>query len=652
MTLSIIVIEDFKPDLELIRHELTKNKILCTLKQVDNRHDFLEELKKGTPDLVLSDFKLPQYDGLSAISDLQEIAPEVPIIICTGTLDEETAADTIKSGAWDYVVKERLYRLPTAIHHALKLKEEISQKKKATKALHDTEDAYETLRANVPIALYRVTVDGNLLYANPTLMAMFGYPDLEDLRKRNMKDLYLNPEQRNTLIYRLVKEKVIKNFEVQFKRKDGSTFWGSLHARAIFNEEGKHLFQDGIIVDITELKKTNQALIEAKEKAEESDHLKTAFLANMSHEIRTPLNAILGFSDLLIDPYYSKEETERFVELIHKNGHSLLNIINDILDIAKIEAGIIQLYPEEYPVENMLKELYESFASQQPQEKVSKITFELDLHEKPDLMITTDQNRLKQILSNLLSNAFKFTDEGSITLGYKTDKDAITFMIRDTGLGIPEEQQQIIFDRFRQVDNSHTREHGGTGLGLTIAKNLVEKLNGFLWVESALYEGSCFYVQLPYHIQKTKSRQDPRKIIPITSSPNHGDIRWSDKTLLIVEDVESNYNYLEFLLKHTTAKVLWAENGRDAISMTAKHPEIDVILMDIQLPDLNGLEATREIKKMRPELPVIAQTAFALSTDEQDVYDAGCDGYIPKPISKKVFFNTLIPILGTGLPGQ
>jgi PAS domain S-box-containing protein len=647
MSLSIIVIEDFKPDVELIRHELAKNKISYTLRQVDNRHDFLEELKKETPDLVLSDFKLPQYDGLSAISDLKEKAPDIPIIICTGTLDEETAAETIKSGAWDYVVKERLYRLPTAIQHALKLKEEIAQKKKATKALHETEDAYETLRSNVPIALYRATVKGDLLYANPALLTMFGYPSLEEIQKIPMKDLYVDPENRNILMTQLMKEKVIKNFEVAFNRKDGTTFWGSVNAQAIFDEEGEHLFQDGIIVDITELKKTTEALIQAKEKAEESDHLKTAFLANMSHEIRTPLNAILGFSDLLNEPYYTKEEMERFVELIHKNGHSLLNIINDILDIAKIEAGVIQLFPESYPVENMVNELFESFSKPKFPESQDQIAFDLKTPQDPDLLITTDQNRLKQILTNLLSNAFKFTEEGSVTLSYQTDEDHITFVVSDTGMGIPEEQLDIIFNRFRQLDDSHTRERGGTGLGLTIAKNLVEKLHGSIWVESALYEGSSFYVRLPLHTEKAKTSKDQKKIKPVYSSVMHHDIRWPDKTILIVEDVASNYNYLDFLLKKTGAKILWAENGKDAIIQAEEHDAIDVILMDIQLPDLNGLEATREIKKMRPDLPIIAQTAFALSTDEQEVYDAGCDAYIPKPISKKTFFNILIPILGT-----
>lgn len=636
--LRILLLEDFPPDVVLIERELTKAGIRFAMKQVDNKADFLQAFREFNPDLVISDYSLPQYDGISAIEDLRAISPETPIIIVTGSLDEETAADTMKSGAWDYVVKERLYRLPSAISQALKLKQEIEHKLSIEKTLQQTENEYDTLRNNIPLAIYRATVDGKLLYANPTFWTMFGYHTAGEVMMKPMIDFYRHPEKRAELMRRLVEEKIVKNHEIEFLRKDGSTFWGSVYGRALFDEHGNHIFQDGIIMDVSELKRTYQDLISAKEKAEESDHLKTAFLANMSHEIRTPMNAILGFSDLLLDPYYSKGDISRFVSLIQKNGQSLINIINDIIDVAKMEAGIVQIDKAYCNVETILRDLYEAFSEMMKRNGTNEITFTYSVSPTLTTEVYTDANRLKQILTNLLNNAFKFTEKGHIEYGVLVKGSSLNFFVKDTGLGIPEDKFEIIFDRFRQVDDSHTREFGGTGIGLTIAKNLVERLGGRIWVESVLYEGSSFFINLPYQ-PGPPLQERAVEMKPVGNQVVHEN--WASKTVLVVEDVESNFLYIETVLRQTKAKVLWADNGTKAINYVKSNPSIDIVLMDIQLPDLNGLEATRMIKQMRPELPVIAQTAFALSTDEEMVYEAGCDDYLTKPITKKNFMACL-----------
>lgn len=636
--IKLLILEDFSPDVELIERELTKAGIEFASKHVDNKKDFLDAINQFLPDLIISDYSLPQYDGIAAIRDLRTISPEIPIIIVTGSIDEETAAETIKSGAWDYIVKERLFRLPSAVNQALKLKQEIANKISVEKALHQTEDEFETLRNNIPLAVYRATVDGKLLYANPAFWTMFGYSSLQEVLMKQMVDLYLSAADRHVLMEKLLNDKVVRNYEVEFVRKDGSTFWGSVFGQALFDERGNHIFQDGIIMDVSELKQTHQELISAKEKAEESDHLKTAFLANMSHEIRTPMNAILGFSDLLLDPFYSKEEVARFVSLIQKNGQSLITIINDIIDIAKIEAGIIQIEQSLCSLDLIFKELYATFWGEMQKNKVTGIDFSYNFPQNLSQAFYTDPTRLKQILTNLLSNAFKFTEKGSIVYGAELVDSYITFFVKDTGLGIPEDKFEIIFDRFRQVDDSHTREFGGTGIGLTIAKNLVTKLGGTIWVESKPYEGSQFFFKIPFHASGTageKPKEDP--LLAKSTAPAN----WASRTILVVEDVESNYMYIETVLKQTKAKVLWADTGIKAIEFVRNDPDIDIVLMDIQLPDLNGLEATKQIKEMRPELTVIAQTAFALSTDEEMVYEAGCDDYLTKPITKKSFLACL-----------
>lgn len=383
------------------------------------------------------------------------------------------------------------------------------------------------------------------------------------------------------------------------------------------------------------LNKMNAQLKEAKNKAEESDRLKTAFLQNTSHEIRTPLNAIMGFSELLSDHFDDKERLDEFTSIIRQRGADLLEIINGILDFAKIESGQVDIHLEECNLKDFCRELNIYFAELQArsgkQHIVLKMNFDIDQLNGPVLI---DRSKLKQILTNLIANAFKFTNAGSIEIGCKMQKkNTLDFYVADTGIGIPASKHKSIFDRFIQATNETTRLYGGTGLGLSIVKGLLEILGGTIDLKSEPGKGSTFYFTIPY--------QDiPPTGIKAGNEPSTQALKNFGGKILIVEDDPFNTKYLQEILSATGAEVLLADNGQKAIDMV-NDSDINVVFMDIRLPDIDGYEATQSIKKRNPDVKIIAQTAFATLADKQKALDAGCDGYLSKPILRSKLLETL-----------
>lgn len=388
----------------------------------------------------------------------------------------------------------------------------------------------------------------------------------------------------------------------------------------------------GICHDITERYKTEIDLTLAKDKAEESDRLKSSFLANMSHEIRTPMNAIIGFSDLLVDSDTDINEREELVSHINNNCNTLLHLIDDIIDLAKIEANELSVALRDTNVNAIIQELYGTYS--ETRKRINKSHISLNLHEdlmRESLLIKTDPFRLKQILTNLIDNAFKFTEIGSIEFGYQLQKSEnyIEFYVKDTGIGIPKSKFDEIFQRFSKLETDKTRLYRGTGLGLTITKNLVERLGGKIWLNSEINKGSIFYFNLPITSSIENYNQITNNLEPVSTD------NWDGKTILIAEDEESNYKYLEMVLKNKGLNLLRAENGFEAIEICKGKTNIDLILMDIKMPGMNGLEATTQIKKLKPKIPIIIQTAHAMHNDEKISHEAGCDDYISKPIKKE-----------------
>lgn len=381
---------------------------------------------------------------------------------------------------------------------------------------------------------------------------------------------------------------------------------------------------------------TEITLREAKLKAEESDRLKSIFLSNMSHDMRTPMNAIMGFAELLQDSGLGRGEKERYLDAILKSGDSLLHLVNDIVDISKIEAGELQLNYAECKVNSLLDEMELAFRQELDRRNKSHVMLYVQKGiPDEDFSIYCDSLRVKQIVSNLLSNAVKFTDDGFIEIGYRIEGGKLLFYVRDSGIGIAMEDQKLVFERFGRVKETADRNLGGTGLGLAITKNLVEIMGGKIWLDSFPDEGSTFWFTLP--LRKPQESQDPQ--LALSQKPNRPDL--SDSHILIVEDVDTNYFYLSSLLEKLNARVVRAVNGQRAVDICKSDPSINLVLMDIELPVLNGYEATREIKKIRPGLPVIAQTAYVLPGEKERCMEAGCDEYLAKPIRKNELIETI-----------
>jgi PAS domain S-box-containing protein len=419
--------------------------------------------------------------------------------------------------------------------------------------------------------------------------------------------------------------------EVRMKTSDNQWKWILAAGKVCEWSGDKPRRMVGIHTDIDYRVKMEEKLKEAIKRAEESDKLKSAFLANMSHEIRTPMNGIIGFMDLMESPDTTEAQRKEYSEIIRNSSRRLLDIVNDLINISKIEAGQVEIHESVVNLRNFFDEMMVHYSH------VIAEGVKFEIKQADNLLeenILVDQPKLQQVFSNLISNASKFTSEGEISIGYSLQGDMIEFYVKDTGEGIDPAYQDIIFDRFRQADTRPSRLKGGTGLGLSICKAYIEKLGGKIWFESKKGKGSTFYFTVPYRPVEYVKSDD--KILKGKASGFK-----NDGVILIVEDELYNYLFAEYVLKDRGYRIIHSETGQKAIEYIRLYPEISLVIMDIRLPDISGYRVTREIKLMRPDLPVIALTALALSGDRESAMAAGCDHYLKKPITKEKLIESI-----------
>ncbi|HYX08144.1 MAG TPA: ATP-binding protein [Bacteroidales bacterium] len=510
---------------------------------------------------------------------------------------------------------------------------DISERKEAEEAIRISEARLQRAEIASKSGNWELHLDTNEMIASVGASKIYGIAT-DHMNFSVVKEVPL-PEYRPMLDNAL--KELIENdrpYDIEFKIRAVDTgIIKDIHSIAEYDIEKKVLF--GVIQDITEQKKVEEELIKAKEKAEESDRLKTAFLQNLSHEIRTPMNAIIGFSELLKDSYGNKEKLHEFTNIIRQRSHDLLSIINDILDIAKIESGQLQVNTGECDIHALFDDLSEFFKEYQQRTKRADVRFlvRTDINRK-DAIILTDKVKLRQILINLISNAFKFTPQGTVITGCKKDDDnQLLFYVSDTGIGIPADKQEAVFDRFTQLHQIEVKNAGGNGLGLSIVKGLVKLLGGEISLESKPGEGSTFSFSVP--CMSTLLSVDS-EIGVKTSLPENS----SQKTILVVEDDAFNAAYVKEILTLSGLKMLLATTGNEAVEL-ARINVVDLILMDIRLPDINGYEATRRIKQYKPYIKIIAYTAYATTDEKEKAVQAGCIDYISKPAKKDFLLNKL-----------
>ena len=421
------------------------------------------------------------------------------------------------------------------------------------------------------------------------------------------------------------RELKLNYFEFKHKLSDGTIRDVEVSSKPIRIDNKKVLIS--IIHDITDKKLAREALIKAKEKAEESDRLKSAFLANMSHEIRTPMNGILGFANLLQEPNLSGKEKGEFIDLIQKSGNRMLNTVNDLIDISRVETGQVELSITEF---NICEEInnHVSFFKPEADKKGLKLILKNSLPEC-DGNIKSDLLKLNSIFNNLIKNAIKFTDKGVIEIGANKKDNQLECYVKDTGIGIPKNRQKAVFDRFVQSDITDKRAFEGSGLGLAITKAYVEILGGKLWLESKEGYGSTFYFNIPFENSGTNKEEETKQ-----KTSNLPETASNKIKVLIAEDDELSFEYLSIVLSDLAEEIIRAKTGLEAIEICKKNPNIDIVFMDIKMPELNGYEATKKIREFNKEIVIIAQTAFALSGDQEKSLEVGCNDYISKPIDK------------------
>ena len=519
--------------------------------------------------------------------------------------------------------------------------EDITERKQSEELLKESESKYRNLIETMPEGFYRSTPEGYFVDVNPALVKMLGYNSKEELMKINIpEELYFSEEERNIGVKYNID--FIPDTEVyRLRKKDGSEIWIEDHARYISDSSGKILFHEGIMRDISESLLAQKAIIESKERAEESSRLKTSFLANMSHELRTPMVGILGFSEILKQECET-EETRAMAENILTGGNRLMETLNLILDISRIEAGKLSLNYDYVDIIKVAKEVINTFDIQ-----AKKVNLELKFESKEkSIVCRIDERLVRQIINNLVNNGIKYTEKGGVTVEISKEiSDGRYYSIikvKDTGLGIPEKFQKVIFEEFRQVSEGYGRSFEGTGLGLSIVEKFVKRLGGKISVESKLGSGSIFIVRIPV---------DPDEFSPkITNiiEKQETDIE-DEETIpaerikaLCVDDDEGTLSIAREFLKGILDLEL-VYNGTDAINL-AKKKEYSLILMDINLKsEIDGVETTKRIRKIKgyDKIPVIAVTAFAMKGDREKYLNSGFDFYLAKPFKREEIISVV-----------
>ncbi len=481
-----------------------------------------------------------------------------------------------------------------------------------------------------PIAL--TDLNGIITYANPGYCYTSGYSNKELIgQSASIHKSEETPKQVYEDLWQTITKGEIWKGEMTNKKKNGGRYVEQVIISPVFDKNHKLLQFIKASRDITKELEIKKELIETKENAEESDRLKSAFLANMSHEIRTPMNGILGFTNLLQDSDFTGEEKDEFINIIKQRGDRLLNTVNDLIDISMIESGQINIEKAELNVSTQIESLY-SFFKPEAEEKGLQLEFNTKSENK-DLVIETDETKFASILTNLIKNAIKFSIEEIVQIEYEClegrNKGHAKFSVKDQGIGIAHDKLNRIFNRFEQEDITATKGYDGSGIGLSITKAYVEALGGQIWVESEKSKGSNFQFTLPLN-----SKIQTKSIIDFESYNEEQPVKNGIK-ILIAEDEEEISKYLSIILKGISSEIILAKNGAKALEIFITQGDIDLILMDISMPVMDGYEATRRIQEIDSNIPIIAQTAFALSNDEDKMLASGFDNYISKPINRK-----------------
>jgi len=640
--LHILLLEDDSADSELIRATLINGGINCEIKQVETRADFLAELQNDNLDLILSDYSLPQFDGISALKIAQETCPEIPFILVSGVLGEERAIEALKDGATDYVLKQSLERLLPSVQRAMRESQERRELKRAEESLRQTDDMLRAVVDASPVAIITLSLDYQVLTWNKTAEQIYGWEKFEILHQL----LPVIPESSESAfrgcVERVLQNQTLKNLEFRHLRKDGSEVDINVSLAPIHDSDGKSCSFIMTAVDITlnkQVEAERRVLLQREQKAridaEKASRIKDEFLAIVSHELRTPLNAILGWTKLISSGRIQQDRIKQALEVIDRNATLQAQLIEDLLDISRIIRGKLHLELSSFNLKDIIRETVETL-SLAAEAKAINVQLNLDKNVRN---IVGDSNRLSQIMWNLLSNAIKFTPpEGSVEINLKEVDSSVQIQVSDTGIGINSDFILLIFEYFRQVDGSTTRSAGGLGLGLAITRHLVEAHGGTIAAESpGEGQGTTFTVKLPIKSSNVDSEPLP-------------DSEYSDKQLcgikaLIVDDEPDARELLAFILEEQGAEIESAGSAKEAL-IKLENFVPHILISDIGMPEENGYSLLNKIRLLPGnqggDIVAIALTAFATEEDRKKSLDTGFEMHLTKPFDPDEFLEAVI----------
>ncbi|AZZ35518.1 hypothetical protein CIK05_01440 [Bdellovibrio sp. qaytius] len=636
-SLKILIAEDNELDQLLVQRTLSKSDLNYSSVTVDNRAAFLEALENLKPHIILCDYSIPQFGALDALDILQDKKIIIPLIIVTGTLSDEMAVECLKKGAVDYIIKDKIVRLPSAIKNALELTNSLREKTIAEARLRQNEKQLKAITDIIPASLTYITHDMKFKFANEVSFEWFENALIDETAEKIFGAEITDQIKKN--ISRLNQGEEI-NFESVLLGSKSPEFVNIAVSPEL--ENGLVLGYVCLMTDISERKVYEEKLKSAKRDAESANNAKSQFLANMSHEIRTPLNAIMGLSELLQTNY--KDESERLLWLkkITRNSEHLKKVIDEILDLSKIEAGKLQLKIVNFSIPNSVAQV-KSILSPLANEKKLNLQFETDgpIPEK----INSDSSKLQHILLNLLGNAIKFTSQGVVTLKVKlieeNSEPYLLFNVIDTGIGMSSDEVKHLFEPFTQVDSSMTRRFGGTGLGLTLARQLAQALGGDVYLQSSNPgQGSTFVAKIKTgDISKSSMINSFENLLseptelptekPVVAKPNISNFR-----VLLVEDSLDNQLLVQSFLEMEGVKVELASDGAEGMQK-AEQGTHDLIIMDIQMPVMDGYTATAALRDHGYKKPIIAFTAHAFEDERERCLSMGFTDFLSKPIKKR-----------------
>jgi hypothetical protein len=505
-----------------------------------------------------------------------------------------------------------------------------SQNDSVVREYSESEKFYEILVHSADDGISFFDRDWDLKFANPAFFSVIGI-EKDNYNYANSIEL-IHPEDRDYQKKRMeaLKKTGYHESELRLRHRNGHYVILSTRSVTVREENGEFLGSLTISRDITAMKRVHEELIKANIEAETSNRLKSSFLANISHEIRTPLNSVVGFSNLLLSNSLTQEMKEEYVEHINHNSEKLLQIIGDIIDLSRLESSQIEITYEEASVNEIVNEVIgEARKLIKRNEKPIILNVKDQVVDSSDLVFT-DKIWLRRVLNHLMDNAIKFTLNGSIEFSYYRENDNLFFKIKDTGVGISRESLDHIFEEFRQENGGHHRPFEGLGIGLTLAREVVERMGGKIFVQSEKGLGSEFSFFIPYRpAGSTRS-----KLKSLYKDQAINKIDWSTKKCLLVDDNKDVLVYLNRILLDTGIEVMMARSGMEALEIIRTIPDIDVVLLDMQMPEIHGIETTKMIRKIRKDIPIIAQTAFIFEDDKDIILEAGCDACLIKPIRK------------------